>query len=300
MREGLPSVVFASLCFIWGSTFLAIKIGLDFLPPLLFAGLRFAVASIFLLFVAPTLHARIPKDRSSWIVMLFLGVVQITLVYGLIFWGEQYISSGLTSVLSATFPLFVVIFAHPLIEGESITRRKALGAITAFIGVLVIFSPSLANTQGLATQASLVGSLAVVGSAVSGGLGSVVVKKYASGIDPVTNVLVQSIVGAVALTLVGIGTERLVTLNFSARVIVAVLYLGIVGSAFAFVAWYWLFTKTTATNSSLVLFATPIVALILGWVILHEQVEPLVAFGTALILAGVYGTVVQGRGSLRS
>jgi len=264
MKEKLPSAVFASLCFIWGSTFLAIKIGLAFLPPFLFAGLRFAVASIFLIFLVPMLHTRIPKDRSSWIVMLFLGVVQITVVYGLTFWGEQYISSGLTAVLSATLPLFVVIFAHVLIEGESITWRKALGVFTAFAGILIIFSPDVASTQGIWVQASFVGSLAVLGSAVSGGLGSVVVKKYASGIDPVASVLVQSSVGAVALTLVGIGTERVVIFDFSARVIVAVLYLGVVGSAFAFVAWYWLFTKTTATNSSLVLFVTPIVALILG------------------------------------
>lgn len=115
MQKRLPGVVFVLLCFIWGSTFLAIKIGLNFLPPFLFAGLRIAVASIFLLFLAPILHVRMPKDRSSRVVMLFIGVVQITFVYGLVFWGEQYLSSGLTSVLSATFPLFVVLFAAPIV-----------------------------------------------------------------------------------------------------------------------------------------------------------------------------------------
>ena len=125
----LPSVVFAALCFIWGSTWLAIKVGLDFLPPFLFAGVRFAVASLFLMFLVPLLHARIPRDRSSWTVMLFLGIFQITLVYGLVFWGEQYVSSGLTAVLSATLPLFVVILAHISIKAEPITRRKALGVI---------------------------------------------------------------------------------------------------------------------------------------------------------------------------
>jgi drug/metabolite transporter (DMT)-like permease len=86
MAERLPGVVFGALCLIWGSTWLAIRVGLGFLPPFLFAGIRFAVASLFLLFFVLLLHIRIPRDRSSWAVMLFLGVVQITLSYGLVFW----------------------------------------------------------------------------------------------------------------------------------------------------------------------------------------------------------------------
>ena len=293
--ERLPSVVFATLCFIWGSTWLAIKVGLDFLPPFLFAGVRFAVASLFLVFLVPLLHTRIPRDRSSWTVMLFLGIFQITLVYGLVFWGEQYVSSGLTAVLSATLPLFVVILAHISIKAEPITRRKALGAIVAFAGVAVIFSRDLASAQVSTMQFSLLGSLAIVGSAASGAAGNVVAKKYASGIDPSANVLIQSVVGAVSLLFVSIVTERGSVLKLVPTVIAAVLYLGVVGSALALVGWYWLLTRTTATNSSLVLFVTPVVALILGWLVLQEVVEPVVALGTFLILSGVYLTVKQGK-----
>jgi drug/metabolite transporter (DMT)-like permease len=293
--EKLPSVVFATLCFIWGSTWLAIKVGLDFLPPFLFAGVRFAVASLFLVFLVPLLHARIPRDRSSWTVMLFLGIFQITLVYGLVFWGEQYVSSGLTAVLSATLPLFVVILAHISIKAEPITRRKALGVIVAFAGVTAIFWRDLASAQVSTMQFSLLGSLAIVGSAASGAAGNVVAKRYASGIDPSANVLIQSVVGAVSLLFVSIVTERGSVLKLVPTVIAAALYLGVVGSALAFVGWYWLLTKTTVTNSSLVLFVTPVVALVLGWLVLQEVVEPVVALGTFLILSGVYLTVKQGK-----
>ncbi len=293
--EKLPSVVFATLCFIWGSTWLAIRVGLDFLPPFLFAGIRFAVASLFLVFLVPLLHARIPRDRSSWTVMLFLGIFQVTLVYGLVFWGEQYISSGLTAVLSGTLPLFVVIFAHISIKAEPITRRKALGVIIAFAGVAAIFWRDLASAQVSMMQFSLLGSLAIVGSAASGAVGNVVAKKYASGIDPSANVLIQSLVGAVSLLSVSIVTERGSVLKLVPTVIAAVLYLGVVGSALALVGWYWLLTKTTATNSSLILFVTPVVALILGWLVLQEVVVPVVALGTFLILSGVYLTVKQGK-----
>jgi drug/metabolite transporter (DMT)-like permease len=293
--EKLPSAVFATLCFIWGSTWLAIKVGLDFLPPFLFAGVRFAVASLFLVFLGPLLHARIPRDRSSWTVMLFLGIFQIALVYGLVFWGEQYVSSGLTAVLSATLPLFVVILAHISIKAEPITRRRALAVIVAFAGVAVIFWRDLASAQVSTMQFSLLGSLAIVGSAASGAARNVVAKKYASGIDPSANFLIQSVVGAVSLLFVSIVTEWGSVPRLVPTVIAAVLYLGVVGSALAFVGWYWLLTKTTATNSSLVLFVTPVVALVLGWLVLQEVVKPVVALGTFLILSGVYMTVKQGK-----
>jgi drug/metabolite transporter (DMT)-like permease len=293
--EKISSVVFATLCFIWGSTWLAIKVGLGFLPPFLFAGVRFAVASLFLVFLVPLLHARIPRDTSSWTIMLFLGILQITLVYGLVFWGEQYVSSGLTAVLSATLPVFVVILAHISIKAEPITRQKALAIIVAFAGVAAIFWRDLASAPVSTMQFSLLGSLAIVGSAASGAAGNVVAKKYASGIDPAANVLIQSVVGSVSLLFVGIVTERGSVLKLVPTVIAAVLYLGVVGSALAFVGWYWLLTKTTATNSSLVLFLTPVVALVLGWLVLQEAVEPVVALGTFLILSGVYLTVKQGK-----
>jgi drug/metabolite transporter (DMT)-like permease len=122
----------------------------------------------------------------------------------------------------------------------------------------------------------------------------VVAKKYTSRINPAVNTLVQSIVGSATLCFVGVMTELGAAIDFTSTAIVAVLYLGVIGSALAFVGWYWLFTKTTATNSSLILLITPIVALLLGWLILQEVPEPIVAFGTVLILSGVWVTVKQG------
>ncbi len=293
--ERIPSVIFALLCLIWGSTWLAIKVGLGFLPPFLFAGMRFAVASAVLVFLVRLLHAQIPRDRSSWMVMIFLGIFQITLPYGLVFWGEQYISSGLSAVLYATLPFFVLIIAHALIKAEPLTRRKILGVIAAFVGLAVIFWRDLGSVQSM-MQPPLLGSLAMLGSAASGGLANVVAKKYANKIDPPANVFVQAVIGAACLSFVGILTERGVPLRWFPPAIVSVFYLGVVGSALAFVGLYWLLTKTSATNSSLVVFITPIVALLLGWVVLREELEPVVAFGTMLILSGVYLTVYTHRG----
>jgi len=290
MRSRSPGMVFGALCFIWGSTWLVIKIGLEFLPPFLFAGIRFATATMSLLILARMLHAHMPRNGSSWMVMLFLGIFQISLPYGLVFWAEQYVSSGLAAVLFATTPLFVVIFAHILVE-EKLTRLKGMGVIASFVGLILIFWRDIAAPQGLIANASLYGGMAVVGSAVSGALANVVGKQHAEEIDPASNVLVQSLTGTVALTSLGLVTERNIALNFTPISVLAILYLGIVGSALAFVGMYWLLIKTTATNVSLITFITPITALILGWIVLQEVPDPNVGLGATLILTGVYLTL---------
>lgn len=290
MQSKAPGLVFAALCFIWGSTWLGIKIGLEFLPPFLFAGIRFATATMALMVLAKMLHARIPRDRSSWMLMLFLGIFQISVPYGLVFWGEQYISSGLSAVLFATLPFFVVISAHILAD-EKLTRLKAVGVILSFAGLVSIFWRDITAAQNFVALNSIFGSLAVVGSAASGGLANVVGKEHAEQIDPAANVLIQAFVGTIVLSSLGLATEWNSPLNFTPVAVAAILYLGVVGSALPFVGLYWLLRKTTATNTSLITFIMPILALVLGWAVLHEIPDPNVGLGAALILAGVYMTL---------
>ncbi|MGA8857792.1 MAG: EamA family transporter [Candidatus Bathyarchaeia archaeon] len=290
MQSKAPGLVFGALCVIWGSTWLGIKIGLEFLPSFLFAGLRFATATASLILLARLLHARMPRGRASWILMLFLGIFQITLPYGLVFWGEEYVSSGLSAVLFATLPFFVAIFAHMFTE-EKLTGIKVGGIILSFCGLIAIFWKDLTAFQNLAAQYSILGSLAIVGSEASGGLANVVAKRHAEGVDPVANVLVQHSIGAAALLSFGLVTESTASLNFTPAAIVAVLYLGVVGSAFGFIGLYWLLKRASATNTSMVTFLNPIVALLLGWVVLQEVPDPNVGIGAVLILAGVYITL---------
>lgn len=222
--------------------------------------------------------------------MLFLGVFQITVPYALVFWGEDFISSGLSAVLFATLSFFVAIFAHILNE-EKLTRIKVAGIFLSFCGLVAIFWKDVTSIQNFAAYGSVLGSLAVVGSAASGGLANVVAKQHAKGIDPAANVLVQHSVGAIALLSLGLVTESTASLNFTPVSVAAVLYLGVVGSALGFIGLYWLLKRASATNTSMVTFVNPIVALLLGWVVLQEVPVPNVGFGAALILVGVYLTL---------
>jgi drug/metabolite transporter (DMT)-like permease len=168
--------------------------------------------------------------------MLFLGIFQLSIPYGLVFWGEQYIPSGLSAVLFATCPFFVVMFGH-LIGQEKLTGFKAAGVLFSFGGLVAIFWRDIA-TLSVGGLASFLGSVAVVGSAASAGLANVVAKRHADLIDPSMNVLVQSIICTVVLLALALFTELNTPLVLSLTAVEAILYLGIVGSALAFVGMY--------------------------------------------------------------
>lgn len=278
----LPVLVFGSLCFVWGSTWLAIKVGLGSLPPLTFAGIRFVIASCLLAGYVVAKRIEMPRDTSTWRVMIFLSLTQIAVPYALTFWGEQYMTAGLTSILFATLPFFVVIFAHFMIPGERLTSRKVLALLICFIGVTIIFYKEL-----MFSLTSLSGGIAVIVSAGCAGCANVVGKKYSESINSAVNLVVQMGVGSILLIAAGLALERGTQMSFGYVSVFAILYLAVVGSVFGFVALYWLFAHMEVTRTSLFTFITPIVAVVLGWVILGESIDLNVAVGGCLILVGV-------------
>src|SRR5256884_9782901 len=136
-------VVWLILCGIWGSTWLFIKLGLADLPPLTFAGIRFLLASIILSALILARGVRWPRSRHDWFLIAIVGLLQFTLNYGLVFWGEQYVPSGLAAVLQSTFPAFGLVIAHLYLPQERMTVARAFGVMLGVFGVSIIFSHQL-------------------------------------------------------------------------------------------------------------------------------------------------------------
>src|SRR5258708_16559427 len=132
-------IVWLILCCIWGSTWLFIKIGLTDLPPLTFAGIRFALASLILMLMVLARRAAWPRTRREWTLIAVVGVLQFSLNYGLVFWGEQYISSGLAAVLQSTFPAFGLVIAHFYLPQERMTAGRGICVFLGIFGFTVIF-----------------------------------------------------------------------------------------------------------------------------------------------------------------
>src|SRR5262245_11674095 len=135
--------LYVILCLIWGSTWLVIKVGYGGLGPFNVAAVRFFVSGIVLMLLVPLLGAKWPANRAEWALIAWVGLVLFAADYGLIYWGEQFLDSGMTSILFATLPLLTVACAHVYVPGEHLTPRKLAGTLLAFIGVVALFGEGL-------------------------------------------------------------------------------------------------------------------------------------------------------------
>ncbi|MBV9658680.1 MAG: EamA family transporter [Verrucomicrobia bacterium] len=282
-----------TLCGIWGSTWLAIKVGLADLPPFSFAGIRFVVAASALFAACgATRLPLLPTHRGDWKFLAWTGFLTFTMNYGLLFWGEQYISSGLAAVLQATIPMFGLLIAHFYLPAEPLTLPKTAGALLGLSGVGVIFSHQLHAAGALAFW----GSVAVVLGALSVAHANVVIKARGAHLSPAVMAAWQMAFGLVPLLAVGFLREgNPLALHWTLPAVGCLLYLALVGSALAFYLSYWLVRRMAVTKTMTIALVTPGVAVALGWVVLGETLSWRTLAGGLCVLAGVGLIVRRGR-----
>lgn len=282
------AVIWLLLSVIWGSTWMFIKVGLNDLPPLSFAGIRFVIAAVPLLLFVLVRRPNLPIALRDWVFMALTGIGTFAITYGLVFWGEQYISSGLAALLFATFPLFGLLLAHAHLPNERMTTRKTSGIGLGIVGVAIVFSDQLAATGPLAFW----GSLAIVVAALVAAYVDVLIKRQGGHLDPVVLTLVQMLSGAIPLLAIGIPLEgNPLHYQWTALALISLLYLAVVGSALAFVLLYWLIRHMDVTKTMLITLATPLIAVALGIAILGEALTWRVAIGGGAILTGLLLTL---------
>ena len=277
-------LVWLILCCIWGSTWLFIKIGLADLPPLTFAGIRFVIACGILMAIVAARKLSFSAMRSNWKLLALTGVLSFSFNYGLIFWGEQYISSGLAALLQATIPAFGLVIAHYYLPGERMTPRKVFGVVLGILGVAVVFSNQLRVGGGKA----FAGCVAVVLSSLVVAYSNVLVKARGKHLDPVIMAAGQMLFGLIPLLVVGISLEgNPVYYRWTMMAVISLFYLAIVGSVIAFVLYYWLVRKIDVTKSMLIALVTPVVAVIVGMIVLDEKISWRTLLGGAMIMSGI-------------
>lgn len=272
------------LCAIWGSTWAFIKIGLRDLPPITFASIRFIIAVSVLLVIAYLRRARLPRTRAEWRVIAITGILQFTLNYGLIFWGEIYISSGLAALLQATIPLFGLLIAHRLLPAEPLTITKLCGIMLGLAGVAIIFSDQLR----LGDIWSVWGSAAIILGALAAAYSNVLVKAEGAKFDLSVLVAGQMLCGLVPLLIFSLIKEgNPLALRWTPAAIFSIVYLALVGSVAAFMLYYWLVRNMDVTNTQLIALVTPVVAVLLGVMFLDEALTWRIALGGLGIFMGI-------------
>lgn len=277
------SAAFATACLVWGSTWLAIKIGLTGVPPLLGAGLRFFLASFILYCIVKLRRVEIPMTPEAKKLYFILIVFSYTLPFAFVYWAEQYIASGLASIIFAAFPFCVAIFSQFMLKDEKLNAFKIAGILLGFAGLLVIFSGDIRITDDRAFIAMLM----ILANTVMQAYCLVLVKKIGQPISPFAFNMVGMFWSGLALILLSFALESHARIVWNTASVGSILYLSTVGSVVVFVTYYWLLKRMEAVYLSLVSFITPIVAVLLGTIVLDERLDPNVFTGASFVLVGV-------------
>jgi drug/metabolite transporter (DMT)-like permease len=286
----LATLVWLTLCAIWGSTWLAIKLGLRDLPPITFAGIRFALAGTVLFAIIGLSGVSFPRSRRDWILLGYTALLTITINYALVFWGEQYISSGLAALLSATVPLFGLPLAHRYLQSEPLTPLKVIGVVLGLLGVAIIFSGEL----GIGGPIALWASVGIIVAALATAHAGVLIKAGGTHIEPSVLAGVQMVGGCIPLLVAGIALEgNPLHFHWTPLAIATLSYLTIVGSVIAFLMYYWLIQHTEVSSVLMIPLVTPLVAVLFGVFFGGETVGWHTALGGMAIIGGVALTLLR-------
>jgi len=285
-------LVWLVLCVIWGSTWIFIKIGLQDLPPITFAVARFLAAVLLLAPVIVIGKLPLPRTRAEWKLIAFTGVLQFSVNYSTVFWAEQYITSGLAAVLQAMITPFGLLLAWVFLPAERITKLKVMAVGIGLLGVAVIFLDHLKIDNMMA----FAGSAAIVVGAYAAAQASILLKARGSSLHPASLVWSQMICGLPLIIIYALIAEgNPLSFNWTTSAVLCVLYLTVAGTIAAFWLYYWLLNRIESTRAMMISLVTPLLAVIIGAIVLGETLPPQTTIGGVLIIGSI-GLIVFRKG----
>ena len=279
-RVGLP-LAYGAICVIWGTTYLAIKIGLESFDPVFYAGVRYTAGALLLLILARSRGVPFGGPLRRWWPAFGVGVLFIAVSNGLVFWAETGLDSGFTALLMTTSPLWTALLA-PLLSSD-----RAPGA-TGWAGIALGFGGTVLLLQPWhAGAVPLLPALAVEGSVVSWAVGSNWVRRIRAEFHPMALTVAQMAAGAAVLLAVAGLRGRALVAPATARAWLALAFLIVFGSCVAFAAYFYLLRHWNATRVATSTYVNPIVAVTLGAIVLREAVTPAMVAGAGVVFGGV-------------
>ncbi len=284
LLRGKALVAYLVVCVFWGSTYLAIKVGVGELPPFLFAGLRFVAAGLLLLGAALALGDRLPRRLADWRTQLIVGVLLLAGGNAFVVWAEQYTTSGVASIFVVTVALWMAFF-DAIIPGGSgaLSWRVVAGLVTGFLGTTLLVGASPREIL----HADLRGPIALTAASASWSLGSVYGKRHKTETSPYVGAALQMLAGGVAVALLGSALGEWSRWHLTARGAGAIAYLVVFGSILGYSAYTYALRHASPTIVGTYAYVNPVIAVLLGWLILREPVTGRTLLAMALIVAAV-------------
>lgn len=287
-------VAWLNISVIWGTTYLVIRIGVEHMPPMLFAGIRWVIAGgLFLAFLMRQ-GRPLPRPRE----LLHLTVVGLALIgfgNGLLVFAEQWIPSGLAALLITTVPFVMVGIEALLPQGPRLNATILAGLALGMLGVLLIFGDDL---RYLADPDHLLGVLGLLGAVVFWSGGSLYSKYVKVDAHPLMGASVEMLVAGIVLSGIGLAIGELRDLSFELNGLMALAYLVVVGSLVGYTSYIYAVAKLPLSLLATYAYINPVIALFLGWLVLDEKLNLQIAVAAAVILLGVF-VVKRGTGRLK-
>ena len=279
-------LAFAIIYFVWGSTFLAIRVGVREVPPLLLAALRFLISGLVLYGWTRMRSERAPT-RRQWMSAFLLALLIFVFDYGLLFWAEQRVPSGLAAVMMATIPVFMALSEIVILRTQRLTLRLSLALLIGIAGVVVLVNRSL-NLGGAPIERT--GALALIIGAISWSIASALTRKLPLPSSKVVSSAAQMLAGGILLTIASAIFGEFPRFHPSAVSLAAwlsLLYLIVAGSIVGFTAYVWLLHHESPTKVGTYAYVNPVVAVILGYFLAGEELGLRTILGTAFVLVSV-------------
>lgn len=275
-------LLFLALGFMWGSSYLFIKLAVDDFGTFTLVALRLLVGAVLLWAVVRLTRQALPREPRIYGHLFVMGLVNIVVPFALITWAEQSVDSSLAAILTAPVPLFTIIIAPLFLHDEPIRVNGLIGLAIGFVGVVILTSRDLSIGNS-----DLTGEIALLGAAFSYAVGAVYARRNMRGVHPLIPAVFQVsfallVSGAIALLF-----EQPWNARPDFEAVFSILWLGILGSGFAYLAVFRLFATWGATRTTMVAYEIPVWGIILGFLVLAEPVDIRLVIGTALVVGGV-------------
>jgi len=279
-------VAFALLYVLWGSTYLAMRVIVRDMPPYVAGAVRYLIAGPIMLGTLALMGRKVSLSFQDLRRLLVISILLLSIGNIGVLWGEEYVSSGLASLIVALVPIWVVIMEAWFFRAGRMTAKGLFGLALGIVGLLVLLWPRIASSSHLG-RLELLGSAILAGASFFWSLGSIFSHRYNLSVDVFVSAAWQMVLGGLVNAVIALSFGQFQRTHWTTRALSAIAYLVVFGSWLGYSAYIYLLEHVPTPKVATYAYVNPIVAVFLGWAILREHVDLFMLLGTAIIIASV-------------
>ena len=280
------AISFGLVYLLWGSTYLAMRVAVEHIPPYAVGSVRYIISGLLMLLWCSAGGRKIRVTKQDLGKLLALGILFLSVANIGVLWAEEYVPSGLTALIVAIVPIWVVVLETWVFRVGKMPARGVLGLALGIAGMLILLWPKIASGTHLG-RLELFGAAILIFASLSWALGSILSHRWTLSVDVFTSAAWQMLLGGLVNTTIAVSTGQFARATWAAPAIWAIAYLVVSGSLIGFTAYIWLLEHVPPPKVATYAYVNPIVAVVLGWLLLHETVDAYTLAGTVIIIGSV-------------